>query len=350
MDNRVKKFQSSETGSHFAEPSEMVSKSGAKAMSANQEDSLSGVMPDWAAIAMPTRPAVENPVRRPRRTLTARSLVQEMGTLFSMPGVIHKAGQLLDSPYVTNAEIGEVVINDPVLTARILQVANSRLGSASSRVDMVSESIAIIGLDAVRELVVSAPVTTHFNGIPPDLIDMERFWLNSVVCGAVARSLAFRCRVFQSEPLFIAGLLHKLGRLVFYTGCPELYCEVLNICDQSEDALNRAERTVFGFTHAEVGAELMRSWGLPQRLQDSVAYYLAPSQAPSHPKSAALLHIASALACNIEPSVNLSEVVYDDRASFERGALNLLGLPAHYVPQIIDEGWAQAFEIFRILE
>ncbi|MGZ8219589.1 HDOD domain-containing protein [Methylomagnum sp.] len=323
---------------------------GAKTGSAKEEDSLSGVMPDWTAIATPPGGGLKNATRQPKRPVTARSLVQEVGTLFSMPGVIFKAGQLLDSPYATNAEIGEVVINDPLLTARVLQLANSRLGSASSRVDMVSESIAIIGLEALRELVAATPVTTHFNGIPPDIIDMERFWLNSVVCGAVARSLAFRCRVFQSEPLFIAGLLHKLGRQVFYTTRPDLYCEVLSICDQSEDSLNRAERAVFGFTHAEVGAELLRSWGLPQRLQDAVAHYLAPSRAPSHPKSAALLHIASALACNIEPSVNLSEVIYEDRASFERGAWNLLGLPLHDVPQIIDEGWAQAFEIFKILQ
>lgn len=349
MEEKLNRSQPMESG-HYSAMRPDISTQGAKTLSAEQEDSVSGVMPDWTAIAMPPGTGLKDPARQPKRTLTARSLVQEVGTLFAMPGVIHKVGQLLDSPYATNAEIGEVAINDPALTARILQTANSRLGSASSRVDMVSESIAILGTESLRELVLTTPVTTHFNGIPPDMIDMERFWLNSVVCGAVARSLAFRCRVFQSEPLFIAGLLHKLGRQVFYTTRPDLYCEVLRICDHSEDSLNRAERAVFGFTHAEVGAELLRQWGLPQRLQDAVAYYLAPSQAPRHPKSAALLHIASALACNIEPSVNLSEVIYEDRASFERGALNLLGLPPHDVPQIIDEGWAQAFEIFRILQ
>jgi HD-like signal output (HDOD) protein len=282
-------------------------------------------------------------------SVTARSLAFEVKTLFSLPEVVQKLGQLLNSPYVTNGEIGEVIINDPALTARVLRLANSGLGGASSTIDTVSGAIALIGREALRDLVVATSVTNHFNGIPPELIDMERFWLNSVACGAIARSLAFRCRVFQSEPLFVAGLLHKVGRLVFYSVCPDQYREVLEIAGQHEDALNQAERRVFGFTHAEVGAELLRLWGLPERLQCAVAHYLAPAEAPRYRKSAALIHVASTLACNIEPSVNLDEVIYGDGVGFEKGAWDLMGLPLHHIPPILDQAWVQAFEIFDIL-
>jgi HD-like signal output (HDOD) protein len=283
------------------------------------------------------------------RVMTARSLANEVKTLFSLPEVIVKLGQLLNSPYVTNGEIGEVVINDPALTARILKLANSALPDAPVKIETVSGAIALTGREALRNLVVATSVTNHFSGIPPELIDMERFWLNSVACGAIARSLAFRCRVFESEPLFVAGLLHKVGRLVFYSCRPEQYREVLKVSEQSEEAINRAEWRVFGFTHAELGAELLRHWGLSERLQMAVAYYLAPGRAYRYRKSAALIHVASALACNIEPSVNLDEVIYGDGVGFEKGAWDLLGLPLHIIPLILDEGWVQAFEIFDIL-
>jgi HD-like signal output (HDOD) protein len=281
--------------------------------------------------------------------MTARSLANEVKTLFSLPEVIFKLGQLLNSPYVTNGEIGEVIINDPALTARVLKLANSALPDAPSKVETVSGAIALTGREALRNLVVATSVTNHFSGIPPELIDMERFWLNSVACGAIARSLAFRCRVFESEPLFVAGLLHKVGRLVFYSCRPERYREVLEVSKQSEEAINRAEWRVFGFTHAELGAELLRHWGLSERLQMAVAYYLTPGYAHRYRKSAALIHVASALACNIEPSVNLDEVIYGDGVGFEKGAWDLLGLPLHTIPLILDEGWVQAFEIFDIL-
>jgi HD-like signal output (HDOD) protein len=281
--------------------------------------------------------------------MTARSLANEIKTLFSLPEVIFKLGQLLNSPYVTNGEIGEVIINDPALTARVLQLANSALLDSPAKIETVSGAIALIGREVLRNLVVATSVTNHFSGIPPELIDMERFWLNSVACGAIARSLAFRCRVFESEPLFVAGLLHKVGRLAFYSCRADLYRLVLESSDQSEDAVNAAEQRVFGFTHAELGAELLRLWGLPERLQIAVAYHLDPSHAPRFRKSAALIHVASALACNIEPSVNLDEVIYGEKAGFEKGAWSLLGLPLHIIPLILDEAWVQAFEIFEIL-
>lgn len=286
---------------------------------------------------------------QPRTAMSALTLANEIKTLFSLPEAVFKLGQLLNSPYVTNGEIGEVIISDPALTARVLQLANSGLMDSPAKIETVSGAIALIGREALRNLLVATTVTNRFQGIPPELIDMERFWLNSVACGVIARSLAFRCRVFDSEPLFVAGLLHKVGRLAFYSGRADLYRQVLAQHDSSEEGLNQAEFSVFGFTHAELGAELLRLWGLPERLQAAVAFYLAPNMAPCYRKSAALIHVASALASNIEPSVSPDEAIYGDSVCFEKGAWNLLGLPLHVIPPILDEAWIQAFEIFEIL-
>lgn len=292
---------------------------------------------------------------RENSPVTARSLAHEVKTLFSLPEVVYKLSQLLNSPYVTNGEIGEVLINDPALTARVLRLANKGSAGAPPNVETVSGAVALIGRESLRDVVVATSITNQFIGIPPEWVDMERFWLNSVACGVIARSLAFRCRVFMSEPLFVAGLLHKVGRLVFYSVCPDRYCKVLEIADHHEDALNQAEQQVFGFTHAEVGAELLASWGLPERLESAVAHYLAPAGAPRYRKSAALVHVASALACNIEPSVKVDELIsrdtadFGDTVGFEKGAWYLLGLPLQTIPVVLDEGWVQAFEIFDIL-
>lgn len=193
------------------------------------------------------------PIKPRRKAVSPRSLVNEIKTLFSLPEVVSKLGGLLNSPTTTNAELGEVLIHDPALTARVLQLANAVRPPSSPPVDTVSGAVALIGRESLRNLILATSVTSRFHGIPPELADMERFWLNSVACGAIARSLAFRCRVFDSEPLFVAGLLHKVGRLVFLSRRPEQYREVLEMGGGSEEALNQAEQVVFGFTHAELG-------------------------------------------------------------------------------------------------
>lgn len=284
-----------------------------------------------------------------KEPLTAGTLAAEVKTLSSLPEAVSKLSQLLNSPYATNGEIGEVISNDPALTARVLKLANRGLGGGASSVETVSGAIASIGRESLRDLLAATTVTNQFAGIPAGLVDMERFWLNSVACGVIARSLAFRCRLFHTEPFFVAGLLHKLGRLVFYSHCPNHYREVLALSENTEETLNAAELAVFGFTHAALGAELLQSWGLPERLQAAVAHYLAPEEAPAFRRSAALIHVASALASKIEPSVNLGKVGNGDDVGFEKGAWDILSLPLYNIPRILDEGWVQAFEIFDTL-
>ncbi|HYE34732.1 HDOD domain-containing protein [Methylocaldum sp.] len=283
--------------------------------------------------------------------MTAQSLAKEVKTLVSLPEVTIRLTQLLESPNSTNGAIGEVIINDPALTARLLKLANSAFTGLPYKVETVSQAIPILGREAIRDLVLATSVASTFRGIPPELVDMERFWLNSISCGVITRSLAFRCRIFENELLFLAGLLHKVGRLVFYSCRPDQYRHVLEASNHGEDAINQAEQRIFGFAHAELGAELLRNWKLSERLQMAVAHYLAPKEAPAnHRKNAALIHVASALAASIEPSVNPSDVMSTEKTGFDKGAWELLGLSLETIPGIIQDAWVQAFEVFEIIK
>jgi HD-like signal output (HDOD) protein len=283
--------------------------------------------------------------------MTAQSLAKEVKTLVSLPEVTLRLTQLLESPDSTNGVIGEVIVNDPALTARLLRLANSASSGAPHAIETVSQAIPLLGRDAVRDLVLATSVANTFRGIPPQLVDMERFWLNSIACGVITRSLAFRCRIFDNEALFVAGLLHKVGRLVFYSCRPDQYLHVLEVDGGGEDAINDAEQRIFGFTHAELGAELLKNWKLPERLQMAVAHYLTPKKAPlNHRNNAALLHVASALATYIEPSVNLNDMMGAEKPGIDKGAWELLGLSLETIPGIIQDAWVQAFEVFETIK
>ena len=143
--------------------------------------------------------------------MTARAIACEVDTLFSLPEVVFKLGQLLNSPYATNGEIGEVLIHDPALTVRVLQAANRRRGGSSPTIETVSGAVARMGREALQEMVVASSVTHRFGDIPPDWIDMERFWLNSIACGVIARSLAFRCRVLSKDQSRLCQSSHNSG-------------------------------------------------------------------------------------------------------------------------------------------
>jgi len=63
---------------------------------------------------------------------------------------------------------------------------------------------------------------------------------------------------------------------------------------------------VIGITHAEVGAELVRSWGLPESLQEVIRFHHQPKKAKNLPVETALVHLSTGVANHIEPGWKMS--------------------------------------------
>jgi hypothetical protein len=83
----------------------------------------------------------------------------------------------------------------------------------------------------------------------------------------------------------------------------------------------------------------------------ALAHYLAPNKAPpEHRKTAALIHVAGALAAYIEPSIDLNGAGDAERTGVDKGAWEWLGLSMETVPGIIQDAWIQSFEIFEIVK
>ncbi|MCP5126727.1 MAG: HDOD domain-containing protein [Gammaproteobacteria bacterium] len=208
-----------------------------------------------------------------------KSLVQNTRTLFSLPDVLICINQLIDDPNSQVNDLAETILCDAGLAARLLRLANSAYYKPQRRVETVSHAIILLGHRQVRDLVMTTVAVSIFKGLPPELVNMDRFWLHSIRCGSAARRLAQHRQLHETEHFFIAGLLHGIGKLVLYSQYPEHYREVLELAGEDELARIAAERRIFKFTYADVGAELLKSWRLYDHLHMAVAYHLDPSWA-----------------------------------------------------------------------
>ena len=282
---------------------------------------------------------------------TARGLAEEVKTrkLFSLPDIVIRLNNLLEQPSVTNIQVGELLMSDPALAARTLRVANSALYSLPSKVETISKAIVMLGLDRIRNLVFTTCVTDAFKDIPSEWVDMDRFWLNSLACGVFARSLAFRRRIFDAEPLFMAGLLHKVGRLVFYCCRPDEYRQVLLCKDEGEWAMMREEVRIFGFSHALLGAELLKLWHLPERLHAIVAHYPQPLASIDYQTESAIVNIASDLTSIIEPGVSLAVLEGEESFKVNPEIWGFLGLDEDIIPTVIQDAWVQTFDFLHVI-
>jgi len=281
--------------------------------------------------------------------MSPQQLVQEVEHLFSLPDVAIRLNDLIDQPDTTTQELVEVVQLDAGIAALVLRLANSAWYGLPSTVDSLSRAVTLIGQKALRDLVMSTSVITTFKGISAEFVDMRDFWDNSVTCGVVTRNLAGKCGIREVERMFLVGLLHKVGRLVFYASRPVQYRQVLQDQNNGEAALVEAEHAVFGFTYAELGAALLRAWQIPVALDEVIEYQLDPLQAPNHAKEAAIVHVAGDIAYHMAPDIKARFELGEYNLTFRESAWDLLGLDRNVLPEIMQNSLIQSFELLEII-
>lgn len=127
-------------------------------------------------------------------------------------------------------------------------------------------------------------------GCPPAVMNMTAYWRKSVLCALLALQLARRCRMQDSERLFIAGLLRgrgpSFGVVSHRAGTGD---STLVEATHLNQRLAEVEQASIGCDYAEVGAELIHMWKMPAHLAQAVRYRLSPASAPVAGENAAVL-------------------------------------------------------------
>lgn len=282
--------------------------------------------------------------------MDSSSLIKQVGTLYSLPDVALRINELLSNEDTSNEQLQQVISYDPALTAQLLKLVNSAYYGFPSSIDTISRAIAVIGRQELRNLAIATSVTDTFKDISDDLVDMETFWFHSITCGVLARLLAQRCKHKKREQFFIAGLLHSIGKLVLFDQFPQQSAEVLSVKDQGDDAVIEAERRIFGFTYAELGAELLKAWQLPQSIWQLVEHQLEPTRLNANRQDACLLHVAAKVTASFEPCAIRTYDFNDFEPHYSANAWQLLNLTEDLITPLICEASEQAANILRIIK
>ena len=236
--------------------------------------------------------------------LSLEKLIEKSDKLGTLPAIVHRIFEVMDNPKSTATQIGRIINEDPALTARLLKLVNSPFYGFASKIDTVYRSIALIGHQELRSVVLATSAVKIFEGIPSDLVSMPVFWRRSLNTAVVARVLAAFQRQKEIERYFIAGLLHNIGSLVLYLQMPDEMNKALEMEKLEHIPLWQAEDVVMGFTHGDVGGALLKKWNLPPVLYQAVNFHLYPEDAPKIYQNAAMLvHLASQIESEVIESL-----------------------------------------------
>ena len=203
-----------------------------------------------------------------------------------MPQVATKILQFQEENLdISFKELGNIIILDPALTAKILKVANSALYARQREITNLQQAITLLGFKTIKSLVLlvcasnvfgkpkkKISVTSELSKTKSSEIDM---WRHLVLTAFIARNLATKLQYDQKkEDIFIAGMLHDIGRIVLLMNDHEGYERFLEIFigDTEKDIL-AIEESVFGRTHLEVGKIVLEKWNFPEEFIDTVSQH-----------------------------------------------------------------------------
>ena len=216
-------------------------------------------------------------------------LLASSGHLPSIPKVIALLLNELGQEEPDLRKITQMINTDPVLTTRLLRLANSAQFQLAHKISSVSEALALLGLRQVHSLATAAAVAGAFKGVQG--MDMNAFWRYSLNVAKLSRSLAGKVRQNQAAA-FTAGLIHATGELVMRLALPA----EMTAMDAATSPLGlkraSAERKLLGYSFAQVGAGFAREWQFPLPIVEALEHQDAPFDNDACEPLAGLLHLA----------------------------------------------------------
>ena len=227
-----------------------------------------------------------------------RGLAGKMRTLPSFPTLYLEIKKEIESQNSSLQSIANIVAQDPGITTKMLQVANSAAFGLAEKVADPVEAVQQLGTATVGALVLSSQVYSNFASGRLKGFSADKLWEHLMKCSQLARTImqGERAELEETEDAFTAGMMHDMGKLMLADNLPNQLAEALALAESEQIPVTEAELEVFGATHAGLAAYLLGLWGLPAAVVEAVAFHHSPELSDLKQCSAlTAVHVANAL-------------------------------------------------------
>lgn len=216
----------------------------------------------------------------------------------SIPSVYLELSQKLRTGDPSLQEIGEIIIRDPSLVIKLLQIVNSPYYGLPMPVTDPQKAVALLGLDVVKGFVLTSGLFNQYEKKKIANLKIETLWQHSLKTANIVRQIAKNEHLDKeiSEASFIASLLHDVGKIIVAANFPAEFQEICSRSEIESVPFWHIEQQVLGATHAQIGAYILGLWGLPLAVIQAVHEHHQPDLSEhTGIDQTALVHIANAI-------------------------------------------------------
>jgi len=213
-------------------------------------------------------------------------IIHTIETLPPLPFVLKKLLETIEDDRTAARDLAEIVSQDPVIAAEILKLVNSAVYSLEVKVTSLQHAVVIIGFEAIKKLALGMAVVNTIANIPIYKEALHDFWIHSIETAITAKKIAlhlppsFKVTKTLAEEIFVGGLLHDIGKIIFTYAMKFNYLHLLKQTKVTGNRTNLCvlEKNHFGMDHTDVGDILSRKWLFPTTLRMIIKYHNNPSE------------------------------------------------------------------------
>lgn len=217
---------------------------------------------------------------------TLRRQIEKIDNVPTVPLMVRRLLEMFENPRISLKEIGDFISQDPVLVSKILRVVNSPIYGFPGRISSLTQGLLLLGLNVVRGLLLGVALFEVMKEAVAGL------WEHSIGCALMSRVLARRTGLKEPEEVFVAGLIHDVGKVFLSLRYPDLYRTALAQAEIDGLFIHEVENELFGATHAQVMGWVVEKWNFPKSLVEQVKCHHRPDRAVLAPVQTSIVHVA----------------------------------------------------------
>lgn len=195
-----------------------------------------------------------------KRSILADRLIRKVDTFPALPSVTLRIIQVCADPETTVLQLKHLIESDSTLVLAILKLANSPFYGLRRKVTTVEHCLSLLGTSEIKALVIAKTMFQTF--LVAGKVDTQALWLHSFYCALAAKILAADFALNPDE-LFVAGLIHDIGKLIIYMELDPQDIDILETQRPVNFNITQNEEELMGISHDYLGGVLLETWMFP---------------------------------------------------------------------------------------
>ncbi len=213
-----------------------------------------------------------------------------------MPQVVREIQTVIKRPKSTAEEIARVIEKDPVISLRLISVANSPVYRGVSEIKNVKSALPRLGLKETLNVVLAiANKSLYATDKVQFRILMDKLWVHSLATAYGAKIIAQNLNLEDSEKFFLMGLTHDIGKILLLKAFTEV---------SKDKKLNMNAVTAnIQEAHLSLGSLLLKRWGFDEEFINVLTHHDDKELSDDTETEILVIHLANMLTRKIEFSL-----------------------------------------------